>query len=91
MPNWCYNRVQLSDNGDDSEQFDKLVKLLDGPNPFNAIFPMPDFTKIPNDTGELPIKEVHKNSDGEVVAETYNFPDGKNDDRWYHWLSLIHI
>ena len=17
--------------------------------------------------------------------ETYNFPDGKNDDRWYHW------
>ena len=22
---------------------------------------------------------------GEVIYETYNFPDGKNDDRWYHW------
>ena len=35
MPNWCENRVRLSDNGDNSEQFDKLVKLFDGPNPFN--------------------------------------------------------
>jgi len=85
MPNWCENRVRLSDNGDNSEQFDKLVKLLDGPDPFNSIFPRPDFTKIPNDKGELPIKEEIKNMDGEVVAETFNFPDGKNDDRWYHW------
>ena len=85
MPNWCENRVRLSDNGDNSEQFDKLVKLLDGPDPFNSIFPRPDFTKIPNSKGELPIKEEIKNMDGEVVAETYNFPDGKNDDRWYHW------
>ena len=22
---------------------------------------------------------------GEIMWETYNFPDGKNDDRWYHW------
>ena len=89
MPNWCENRVQLSDDGDNSEQFDKLCKLLDGPNPFNAIFPRPDFPNIPNSKGELPIKEEIKNDKGEVVAETYNFPDGKNDDRWY--LSLIHI
>ena len=70
MPNWCENRVRLSDNGDNSEQFDKLCKLLDGPNPFNAIFPMPDFKTIPNEKGELPVKEVHKNDKGEVVAET---------------------
>ena len=85
MPNWCENRVQLSDNGDNSEQFDKLVKLLDGPNPFNAIYPQPDWKNTPNDKGELPKKEVHKNDKGEVVAETYNFSDGTNDDRWYHW------
>ena len=86
MPNWCENRVRLSDNGDNSEQFDKLVKLLDlPPDPFNAIFPRPDFPNIPNDKGELPIKEEIKNDKGEVVAETYNFPDGKNDDRWYNW------
>ena len=23
--------------------------------------------------------------DGSLFWETYNFPDGKNDDRWYHW------
>ena len=85
MPNWCYNRVQLSDNGETSEQFDRLCKLLDGDNPFNEIYPRPDFTKIPNNKGELPIKEVHKNDKGEIVCETFNFPDGKNDDRWYHW------
>ena len=85
MPNWCENRVRLSDNGDNSEQFDRLCKLLDGPDPFNTIFPRPDFTKIPNDKGELPIKREIKNSEGEIVAETYDFPDGKNDDRWYHW------
>ena len=85
MPNWCENRVQLSDNGDDSEQFDKLCKLLDGPDPFNAIFPRPDFKTIPNNKGELPIAEEIKNSNGELVTITYNFPDGKNDDRGYHW------
>ena len=26
-----------------------------------------------------------KNPDGSILWETYNFPDGKNDDRWYHW------
>ena len=25
------------------------------------------------------------NKDGSVFYETYDFPDGKNDDRWYHW------
>ena len=85
MPNWCYNRVQLSDNGDNKEQFDRLCKILDGDNPFNEIYPRPDFSKIPNDKGELPKKEVHKNDKGEIVWETFNFPDGKNDDRWYHW------
>ena len=85
MPNWCENRVRLSDNGDNSEQFDRLCKLLDGPNPFNAIFPRPDFTKIPNDKGELPVKREIKNDKGEIITITYDFPDEKNDDRWYHW------
>ena len=31
------------------------------------------------------IEEQMKNPDGSVLWETYNFPDGKNDDRWYHW------
>ena len=85
MPNWCNNRVNLSDNGN-TEQFDRLVKLLDGPNPFNAIFPMPDFKTIPNEDGELPVRKEHKKPNGEVSFVTMEFPkSGKNDDRWYHW------
>ena len=46
---------------------------------------MPDFKTIPNEKGELPKLEQMKNPDGSILWETYNFPDGKNDDRWYHW------
>ena len=85
MPNWCDNRVTISSNTEDDSQFKELVAKFQVERPFNEIYPMPDFTKIPNSKGELPIKEVHKNDKGEIVCETFNFPDGKNDDRWYHW------
>ena len=70
MPNWCNNRVNLSDNGN-TEQFDRLCEIMNGPNPFNTIFPMPDFKTIPNEKGELPVKEVHKNDKGEINPETW--------------------
>ena len=54
-------------------------------DPFNAIFPRPDFTKIPNDKGELPIKEEIKNDKGEVVAETLQLP------RWQKRRSLVSL
>ena len=85
MPNWCDNRVTISSNTEDDSQFKELVAKFQVERPFNEIYPKPDFTKIPNSKGELPIKEVHKNDKGEIVCETFNFPDGKNDDRWYHW------
>ena len=85
MPNWCNNRVNLSDNGN-TEQFDRLVKILDGPNPFNEIFPSPDWNNIPNEDGELPVRKEFKNPNGEVSFVTMEFPkSGKNDDRWYDW------
>ena len=86
MPNWCYNRVRIDA---DSDQVDKLKEIYEifenHSDPFNQILPIPDFKNIPNEKGELPKLEQHKNDKGEVVWETYNFPDGKNDDRWYHW------
>ena len=85
MPNWCDNRVTISSNTEDDSQFKELVAKFQVERPFNEIYPKPDFTKIPNSKGELPIKEVHKNDKGEIVCETFNFPDGQNDDRWYHW------
>ena len=85
MPSWCSNRVTISSKTEDDSQFQKLVAKFQVDRPFNEIYPQPDFKTIPNKDGELPIKEVHKNDKGEIDCETFNFPDGKNDDRWYHW------
>ena len=87
MPNHCYNRVQLSNNGDDdSKQFDELVAMFESETPFAKILPSPDFSKIKNEDGELPVVHEHKNDKGEVIFTTSEFPkSGKSDDRWYHW------
>ena len=86
MPNWCYNRVKVYGDENTVEQIKEIHYIFEKhPDPFNQIFPIPDFKNIPNEKGELPILEQHKNDKGEIVWETYNFPDGKNDDRWYHW------
>tara|TARA_B100001287_G_scaffold71323_1_gene58901 strand:+ start:571 stop:1026 length:456 start_codon:yes stop_codon:yes gene_type:complete len=83
MPNWCHNRVSFySDNED---QIKEIYEIFDGEDPFQKIKPAPDWKTTPNDKGELPVKVERKNPDGKVVYTTYDFPDGKNDDRWYSW------
>ena len=85
MPNWCRNRITVYGN-EQTEKIKEVEKLFDSKTPFNDIFPQPDWKNTPNENGELPKLEQHKNpKTGEVIWETYNFPDGKNDDRWYHW------
>ena len=62
MPNHCYNRVQLNNNAEnDSKQFDELVAKFSSKTPFAKILPMPDFSKIKNEDGELPVVREHKN------------------------------
>ena len=86
MPNWCYNRIRIDADSDQVEQLKEIHDIFDNhTDPFNQILPVPDFKNIPNEKGELPKLEQMKNPKGEVMWETYNFPDGKNDDRWYHW------
>ena len=86
MPNWCYNRIRIDADSDQVEQLKEIHDIFDKhTDPFNQILPIPDFKNIPNEKGELPKLEQHKGKDGEIMWETYNFPDGKNDDRWYHW------
>ena len=86
MPNWCYNRIRVYADSDQVDQLKEIYNIFNNhSDPFNQILPIPDFKNIPNDKGELPIREEMKNPDGSVMWETYNFPDGKNDDRWYHW------
>ena len=85
MPNWCYNRITIYGDSETEAKLKEIEEIFEKENPFNEIYPIPDFKNIPNEKGELPKLEQHLNKDGSVFYETYNFPDGKNDDRWYHW------
>ena len=87
MPNHCYNRVQISNDAEDnSKQFDELVAIFESQKPFSKIIPIPDYTKIPNEDGELPVRVEHKNSEGEVLFTIMEFPKSKKgDDRWYQF------
>ena len=84
MPNWCYNRITVYGN-EQTEKIKEVEKIFESKTPFNDIFPQPDWKNTPNEKGELPIYEEMKHPDGSVAWATYNFPDGKNDDRWYSW------
>tara|TARA_B100000963_G_scaffold42661_1_gene31790 strand:+ start:5078 stop:5527 length:450 start_codon:yes stop_codon:yes gene_type:complete len=83
MPNWCHNRVSFYSQNE--KEIETLYNIFTSETPFNQIVPSPDWKNTPNDEGELPILEEMKNKSGEVFYRTYNFPDGKNDDRWYDW------
>ena len=84
MPNWCNNKVKVFGEPEQLAQVAKIFK--DEKSIFNNIIQSPDWKRLPNEKGQFPQLEQHKNpKTGEVMWETYNFPDGKNDDRWYHW------
>ena len=83
MPNWCHNRVSFF--SENVQTISKLLNIFESDQPFNQILPAPDWKNTPNDKGELPVKREMKSPDGKVVHTTYDFPDGKNDDRWYDW------
>ena len=84
MPNWCNNRITVYGN-DQTEKIKEVEKIFQSKTPFNDIFPQPDWKNTPNEKGELPVLEQMKKPDGSIAWETYNFPDGRNDDRWYNW------
>ena len=85
MPNWCRNRITVYGN-EQTDKIKEVEKIFESQTPFNDIFPQPDWKNTPNEKGELPVLEQHKHPEtGKIVWETYNFPDGTNDDRWYHW------
>ena len=83
MPNWCRNRVTVSGTEEDISKLSEIFS--DTKSIFNNIIQSPDWKRLPNEKGEFPKLEQMKNPKGEVMWETYNFPDGKNDDRWYYW------
>ena len=84
MPNWCNNRVTVF--SDDTESVKKIKEIFESKDSiFGKIIQEPDWKRLPNEKGEFPKLRQHLGKDGQVMFETHEFPDGKNDDRWYHW------
>ena len=83
MPNWCRNRVTVFGKEEDISKISEIFS--DKKSIFNRIIQSPDWKRLPNEKGEFPKLRQELNKDGSVFYETYDFPDGKNDDRWYHW------
>ena len=84
MPNWCRNRVTVFGNEDEVSKVKDIFESKD--SVFGKIIPSPDWSKIPNEDGQLPKVREHKNpKTGEVSFVTMEFPDGTNDSRWYDW------
>ena len=84
MPNWCSNRVTISAGTvEEEEQLAKIKAIFEKDNPFQVIYPMPDFDKIPHpETGELPVAEEIKtqqvrSSTFQLVGKmVHRIPDG---------------
>ena len=85
MPNHCYNRVTISAHEGKEDQFKEVLKAFESDTPFEILYPSPDWPNTPNENGDLPKLKELKNPDGSIFHITYEFPDGKNDDRWYDW------
>ena len=84
MPNWCRNRVTVFGNEDEVSKVKDIFESKD--SVFGKIIPSPDWKNIPNEDGELPVLEDHKDADGKVMFQTSSFPkSGKQDSRWYDW------
>ena len=83
MPNWCRNRVTVFGKEEDISKISEIFS--DKKSIFDHIIKAPDWKRLPNEKGEFPKLRQELNKDGSVFYETYDFPDGKNDDRWYHW------
>ena len=83
IPNWCHNWVSFY--SDNEQQINELYEIFNSDDVFQKIKPAPDWKTTPNSEGELPVKREHKDTEGRVVYTTYDFPSGKNDDRWYDW------
>ena len=65
MPNWCSNRVTVFGNEDEVSKVKDIFESKD--SVFGKIIPSPDWNNIPNEDGELPVIEDHKDADGKVT------------------------
>ena len=49
MPNWCYNRITIYGDSETEAKLKEIEAIFEKENPFNEIYPIPDFKNIPNE------------------------------------------
>ena len=77
MPNWCYNRITIYGDEGTEAKLKEIEEIFEKADPFNQIFPIPDFKNIPNEKGELPKLEQHKNDKSGYFSRNFStIPSG---------------
>ena len=66
------------------DKIKEIEKIFESKTPFNDIFPtrLEEHTKRERRVASIRATQERKQG---KLWETYNFPDGTNDDRWYSW------
>ena len=84
MHNWTQNEVTFSSAK--TTNIKKIKDIFEKGCPFGQLIKEPNWSKIPNEKGELPITENHRNNLGEVVFSISKFHNSDQQDlRWYNW------
>lgn len=78
MANECLCNLKIAGLG--KEECDSLIDEIQMHGLLNACIPEPDWSKVPNESGELPAAQDK--------SGVLRWRDGTSDDRWYSWRSF---
>ena len=78
MPNWCYNRVEISGEPEEMDEFRELVKSKKSAFDFNEIIPMPKELED-SVSGSESAKPIWQKKRSKELIEKYGA------DNWYRW------
>lgn len=82
MPNWCYNRVEITA---DDAILDQIEEVFSSDHPFAQLLPEPDWANTPDANGIYPGPRYATR----WGVDCSRFPNGRQDDRWYNWR-IVH-
>jgi hypothetical protein len=77
MPNWCYNRVDISGEPEEMDEFREFISSEESAFDFNKVKPMP------KELLEVRVPRIDKSPEAEKLSKELKEKYG--DDNWYDW------